>query len=162
MSEKDAILRNLSEQREALLRAVEGLDSDQMRMPGAGGEAWSAQDVLGHIAAWERESVEALRAYLAQAEPYQPDGLQGIADRDRWNEEAVSQRRNWPVHETILELGIIRSELLSLLADLAEPQLEGKMLYPWGRYGPIRKLFEMSIDHEREHAVPLAAWRGTL
>lgn len=162
MTERHALLRHLSEEREALLRAVEGLDPDQMKQPGAGGPAWSAQDVLGHVAAWERQTVEAIRAYLSGAEPYHIEGFDDLADRDRWNEEEVVQRRNWPVHETLLELGVIRSQLLVQLADLTEAQLDDRMEYPWGKHGPLSHLLEAGADHEREHATSLAAWRGVL
>ncbi len=159
MSEKDRLLRNLAEQRQALLRSIQGLTADEMREPGAGGPAWSAQDVLGHIAAWERETVEAIRAYLLGTTPYRMAGLTGLAERDRWNQEAVAQRRNWPVHETLAELGLVRGELLVQLADLTNVQLGDRIMYPWGTHGLLAKLLETGADHEREHAAALATWR---
>ncbi len=159
MSEKDGLLRNLALGREALLRSVEGLSEDLMKEPGAGGPAWSPQDVLGHIAAWERETVEALRAFWQGSTPYRMAGFDSLADRDRWSEEAVEQRRNWPVHETLVELGIVRSQLLLLLADLTEAQLNDSIMYPWGTYGIVSALLATGADHEREHAASLTAWR---
>ncbi len=162
MSEKSRLLRDLAVQRAALLRSVEGLTADQMRDPGASGPDWSAQDVLGHIAAWERQTVETLRAYVQGGIPYRMDNLEGLTEIDRWNEEAVEQRRNWPVHETFIELGVVRSELLSLLADLSEEQIDERITYPWGRPGRLRKLVAIGAEHEQEHAARLTAWRETL
>lgn len=161
MADKDAILRDLAAQRQALLRAVQGLDVDRMREPGAEGSTWSAQDVLGHLAAWDRQTVEAIRAYLAGAEPYHIAGFDNLEDRDRWNEDEVAQRRNWPVHETLVELGAVRSNLLVLLADLTEVQLHDRIQYPWGKHGPLIHLLRAGADHESEHAATLAARRGT-
>ncbi len=162
MSEKDELLQRLAEQRRALLRTVEGLSVEQLKEPGAGGPAWSVQDVLGHIAAWERETVEAIRAYLLGEAPYRMEGFTGITDRDQWNEEAVAQRRNWPVHETLVELGLVRSDLLVQLAELTSTQLGERIVYPWGKYGVLSRLLASGADHEGEHAVSLAAWRGRL
>jgi hypothetical protein len=162
MTERHLLLRKLSQQREALLRSVEGLSVEQIREPGAGGPGWSAQDVLGHIAAWERQTVETIRAYMTGTEPYHIEGFDDLADRDRWNEEEVAQRRNWPVHETLVELGVVRSELLVQLADLTEAQLDDRIVYPWGKAGRLSRLLELGADHEREHTTSLAAWRATI
>lgn len=160
MADKDRLLRELAAAREALLRSVQGLTPDQMKEPGAEGPAWSAQDVLGHIAAWERQTLESLRAYLAGTTPYRIEGFDSLADRDEWNQLAVEERRNWPVHEVLVELGIVRNELLAHLAGLNEVQLNDWMVYPWGKRGRLSRLLQLGVDHEREHAATLAAWRG--
>ena len=52
---KGELLDRLAEERANLLRAIEGLEEGEMNLPGAEGE-WSVKDLLGHIAAWEREA----------------------------------------------------------------------------------------------------------
>ncbi|MDI7275126.1 MAG: DinB family protein [Anaerolineae bacterium] len=162
MAEMSRLLRELAAQREALLRSVEGLTADRMREPGAEGPVWSAQDVLGHVAAWERQTVESIRAYGAGTTPYRIAGFDSLAERDRWNQQAVEERRNWPVHEVLIELGVVRSQLLEQLADLTEVQLEDWVVYPWGKRGRLSRLLQIGADHEGEHAASLAAWRARL
>ena len=162
MPEKSELLRELCQRREALLRSVEGLSEGQFTAPGAIGETWSAQDALAHITAWEREFVETVRAFVERRPPHRIEGLSDLSETDRWNERSVSQRRNWPAHEVLIELGIVHNEFLALLSDLTEEQLGERIELPWGESGRVQQLFTLIAEHDDEHTLALQAWHQAL
>jgi hypothetical protein len=42
---------------------LEGLPPERLTEPGIGGDRWTAQDLIGHVAFWERAALEALDAW---------------------------------------------------------------------------------------------------
>ena len=60
----DQALAHLTESRQTLLAAIEGLSQERMAQERVEGE-WTAKDILGHIASWDDATVDALRSFSA-------------------------------------------------------------------------------------------------
>ena len=139
MSEREQWVGRLKVQRQATLAALAGRSDREMADPERG---WRLQEVIGHLAAWEREALAAIHA-LAEGDRYQPP-----ADPERFTEENVARRRALDGAQCRMDWGMARHELLFALRELSDEQWAAEMAYPQGGRGPVAGLVEWLAAHE--------------
>ena len=66
-SSKGAVLKQIEDQWRQLLDSVNTLPQGDLSNPGALGH-WSARDMIGHIATWDRELVKVVDRYVPCSE----------------------------------------------------------------------------------------------
>ena len=103
-----------------LERAIAHVPHDRVDTPGVVG-SWSVKELIGHVATWDREALQALRRYLvdrdAKALVTWPDDIDGFnareAARKRATDLAVLRRELAECHRQIVELvsGLAGEEL---------------------------------------------------
>ncbi len=106
------------------------------RAAGACG-AWSAKDVVGHAAGWDREA--ASRLATIRADPRVPDRSYDV---DAFNAAAVSSRRHLGWGDALAELADAHTALAALLAAVsAEEAARDGRFAEWaaGRAGDYRE-----------------------
>lgn len=147
------LLAEMRAARRALMDAIRDLDPYTVITE----EGWRLHDILGHIAAWDREALAAAQAFQAGDRPYlTPD----YDDADTWNERQVRRKADWPPEQVRMDFIMVRIELENLLQQFDEETLHRPMLLPWGEEGTLYDLFYLTcVEHDREHLEMIRAWR---
>ena len=152
---KADVLEELESARAELLASIEGLSTEQMRIPGVVG-MWSVKDVLAHITAWESELVTALN----QVENRQVPAIIDIEDIDEWNEEQYHLNARRPLEAIMEDLAGVHKMLVRMVGDLDERDLTDNRRFRWMEGEPLWYLIaENAYLHEREHAEQIRQWR---
>ena len=148
VSLREELLAELGEARRELLSSVEGLSKAQMTCPLAGG-AWSAKDVLAHIASWdEMRCFEIARVARGDAPLYA-----GLHEEDfvAWNDLLIAPRRDLPLDQALQELHYARDRVLEMIASVPDDRL--------AEVAPGRVRIRRAAAHDREHVAQIRDWR---
>ncbi|MDQ3690515.1 MAG: maleylpyruvate isomerase N-terminal domain-containing protein [Chloroflexota bacterium] len=151
MNRIEALLDELTSEREAFLSALEAVDLELVTVPGVV-EDWSVRDLIVHVAFWAEHATEALRLAASGrgAEfAYNPSRTDGM--NARLLQEA---------HQITPDAAVAREErafegLVAALTDLDPDLLE----VPLGNgHTPARVVGYDGPEHYREHTAHLRAW----
>ena len=143
-TEKKYLLDRLDEAHLAV-RAI--LDDVNLEMSVYGDTGWRVRDIVGHIATWEREVANSLRAYQAGSEYLIPD-----LDEGEYNERAVLEQKKLPSQQVQKEFEQAYNEFRKAIQEMSDDRFPGDMVYPWGdERGSIVRLVEDMIEHAVEH-----------
>ncbi len=151
MSRIEALLGELTSERNAFLAALEAVDLELVTVPGVF-EDWSVRDVIVHVAFWAEHATEALKLAAGGrgAEfAYDP------AQTDAMNARLLAEAR-----QTIPDAAVEREERAfeGLAAALTELD-PGLLDVPLGNgHTPAGVVGYDGPEHYREHAGHLRAW----
>lgn len=144
---KEEALDKLAKSRLALRQAIEGLSEEEMAQVQVEG-VWTAKDIVGHIASWDKTFLDPLRGYA--------DGgsfdVQVIEDYLAWNDEQAAIKQALPLDAVLDELATVRHELVATVGRLSAEQWEQTLPFPWGGTGTIAQALGGLAHHELEHA----------
>ncbi|HKG26813.1 MAG TPA: DinB family protein [Thermomicrobiales bacterium] len=135
---REEILAQIDRSWANFTEAIAGLPADRLGEPGVSGH-WSAKDVIGHVAFWDRFSAEQARRQLS-GEP-EPEGMndwQALNDRDH------AAKADWDASRILSELDAAHAEILT--AYRALPTLDPDHV-------------KEDWEHYDEHAAEIHAWR---
>jgi hypothetical protein len=118
--------------------------------------AWTLQDMIGHLADWERLCGEVVRQMAAGSSP----ALDYDGDCDAWNAAHAARRRGQPWSETWNDLEAARRTLLDLLDSLSPGDLNRPVEGQWG--GTPYRWIHACLDHDREHTYDLGKLLGLI
>ena len=150
---KVALLRDMRDARQELLDAIDSLDPHTPLTS----EGWRLHDVIGHIASWDREALAAVQAFVGGDDPYLIDEYSSV---DEWNEAQMERKAGWPPAQVRMDFHMVRRELENLLDKFDDETLQTEIAFPWHKRGTIYRLFEITcVEHDREHAELIRAWR---
>ena len=151
MSEKQALLSEMSAHYEELYSSVMGLQDEHMTRPILGD--WSVKDILAHIVGWQREIALMLERMAAGERPT-PDGTD-YSDVDGWNARFVEEMRELSPAEVLTALHAAQAACVRAAEALPEERfVEGRTAW--------RLLREWVIGHYDEHSAEIWAWRDGL
>ena len=152
IDDKNYLLERLTETHAALKGIVDGVD---LTISIYTDPDWQIKDVLGHIATWDREVANSLRAFMAQAEYLTLD----LDDEEtEFNQHAVLEHRKLSNQQLVEEWEQARSDFKNALNDIPLNQFPGDLVYPWGEQsGSIGNLVKYMIDHTSEHLEEIMA-----
>lgn len=108
---------------------------------------WTIKDVIGHITAWEIVIHKSIRAFAADDPPY----FLREQDFDRFNQEAVDFRADWPLEQVLKEWVDTRKEIRDTIQALDSEKLDQELVLPWGSERTLTELIEILGEHESEH-----------
>lgn len=113
---------------------------------------WRVMDVLGHLAAWERDVLASLQAFQEgdnyHIEDYEPD---------RYKREQYKRRRTLDPAQIRMDWGMVRRDVQDVIHDLHDHCFAQNMTYPSGDTGMVIPLIEELAAHEAEHRAEIAA-----
>jgi uncharacterized damage-inducible protein DinB len=109
---------------------------------------WTLQDVLGHIADWERLGADGLAHMAAGQAPH----VEHVIDIDVWNVAHVDARRGQSWEQVWTDLCTARQALTETLAGMSQADLDPFYHFPWGPEGTPYQWAVIYVDHERSHA----------
>jgi hypothetical protein len=106
-----------------MLVCLEGMPEREIERPATiGGGEWSAKDLVGHIAAWERLALEVVQDWRGDrgltAEELAPD-LQAV---DRLNAREVERRRAWSLERVLSEAGSVHAGLVDAIRSVGDEE----------------------------------------
>jgi uncharacterized damage-inducible protein DinB len=151
---RERTLARLSETRQALHRAIQGLGIEDMTQVQVEG-MWTIKDVLGHITSWEETCLEPFRRY-AGGGPFQVDVIE---DYLAWNDQQAARKRDIPLDVILDELAAVRQSLVDAARQLSPERWEQRVPFSWGGEGTIADVLDVFIQHELEHVCTIERWR---
>jgi hypothetical protein len=151
------ILSSLITSREAMLKALEGLDDEQMLSPDVTGE-WSIKDILVHLSLWEAELVTLLwqarqgrKPTTAQLSPETVDELNA-----RW----YVTHKDRALTQVMDDFQAVRHQTARRVDGFSDNELGDPKLFAWLDGEPLEHwIAEDSYGHEAEHMAQIVAWR---
>jgi hypothetical protein len=143
----------MSRSRAATLRLLGAIPEEAIRRPRTQG-AWSIQDVLAHIAAWEDEGARRLEA-IGRGRGHRIRFYDTMAEVDRVNARVVRAARRLSLAVVLRRLARARARLLRALARLQPRALAD----PAHELPVVVWLREFAWTHEADHRREIGAWR---
>jgi uncharacterized damage-inducible protein DinB len=137
---KREYIEKLSECRADVRALVDGLSDEQLSEPMGEGK-WSVKDTLGHIAAWEGETVKAFEQKARGERPTIGD----ITDFNAWNEVESGKRKEWSADQIREELRRNGERLMEVVGSIPEDE---KI---WAPERSTARLLDALIDHDKHH-----------
>jgi hypothetical protein len=138
--------------RAATLALLASLPDAALRRPRTQG-AWSIQEVLGHIAAWETEGTRRL-ALLARGRGDRIVWYDTRAEMDAFNAAATRGWRRLGRAAALRRLAVARARLVAALGRVPAPRLAD----PAAALPVTTWLREFAWAHETAHRRDVAAW----
>ncbi len=135
-------IAQLDEARRATLDAIAGIAPETIIYPG-----WTLKDFLAHQAGWQEAGITSLRAYV-RGEEWQIPTFRGL---NEYNLSSVETRKELRYEQVYTEWQMVHEALKAALREIPPEKLDGEMLLPWARRGPIRAVVEVLVEHEYEH-----------
>jgi uncharacterized protein (TIGR03083 family) len=153
---RDELLAVLETARARLDGALDGLEPDELTVPGPVGE-WSVKDVLAHITAWDVDLLTNLGNFKRGQKPgrtaWDSSGIQ--AQNTAWYAELQDR----PLERVVADFDGVHEQLLRQVRGLTDAELEAPADWLQGR--PLFQYFvDHVVTHENEHAAELARWRS--
>jgi len=146
MSQRKAALRvELEAARQDLLAAIGALADEDWDRPTVN-PAWTARDLLAHLANAEPGLLTRMRRILSGTSEIPP-----TFDLDAYNQRLVEKRRGSSIRELVSSLDGSRREVLQFLDGLSDEQLDTRGWNSRRQETTVAGLFETIARHEREH-----------
>jgi hypothetical protein len=136
---KEEILAQIDRSWANFTEAIAGLPADRLGESGVSGH-WSAKDVIGHVAFWDRYTAEQAQRQLS-GEP-EPDGEH---DWQALNDQDQAAKADWEAVRILAELDAAHVKILT--AYRALPTLDADNV-------------KEDWEHYDEHAAEIRAWRA--
>ncbi len=142
---RSLLIAALDAARDYLLRYLDRVLPDERDARPIVGD-WTAKDLIGHMADWDRFAIQGLRAIReSRSLPY-------VDHTDQVNAQQREARREQTWNQVWADLHNLRAELVGELAHWDDEQLARRVDYAfrWGRtpYGWV----VMQVWHDRDHA----------
>lgn len=151
---RHSLLARLAAERAGLLEQILGLDERALTRQVVHGD-WTVQDILAHIAAWDRWEDRTMRCMAAGEAP----DLTAVEDFDRANAAIIAAWRGRTLDQVLDELQAARADWVAWLRSLPEEEFFRPRSYAgwdWTFYSvPLRVQWE----HDAHHGERIAAWR---
>ncbi len=157
MKRDEAILK-LRAARRDLFDALAGVSDEELIRPNAVAK-WSIRDLLGHIAAWDEESLRIIQAFSMQATPLYSYSISDRNDFATWNAEQVQLRQGRTLEQIRLEMENARRDLIQVIEGLTDQVLIRPKVTPWGKMKTGLEVLHDTAEHDLEHARDIRSWR---
>ncbi len=145
---KSQLLQKVDDAWASFKASFAGLSDAGFEKPGALGE-WSVKDILGHVTAWEEESLKHLPVILeGKRPPRYKDVYGGI---DAFNARTAEEKRSLPLADALKQLDEIHARLVAYLGSAPDEefvQTRFRWRIYWDTYG-----------HYPQHTAAILEWR---
>ena len=154
----EAIIEENEQARAELLDALDALPADRRVEGWFGPEAWSAKDILAHIARWQSGWAHALGLVASGERPaipeFEPNRDDPDAADNAFNAESVARSGDLSWEQVLANLRDAREQHNEAIRGLAVLDAD--------RYAEGRTPHRLAAvgGHDREHAEAILAWRG--
>jgi uncharacterized damage-inducible protein DinB len=150
------IISDLDFGRTQLLQAIEGLSERELTEIHIY-DGWTIKDLLAHIIGWDQWVLCTLPLLVENQTEEVPH-----VESDEFNQKAVEAWQDKSIAEIRAELKITHRQILDMISQLDHVEIDLRRERQ-GRVITIRSyVIDMMVEHERKHAVEIAAWRKTL
>lgn len=154
---KQVLLEVIQEERLELEKLLAGLSPSQKEVEGVEA-AWSAKDIMAHIAAWERLAQDRINAALTGEELKIPV-IEGKDFVDVFNAQVYESNKNISLEEIESEFAGSYREFLATIESLEEEFLFDKLPFDWAGEMTVQVLISANTHwHYPEHAASIERW----
>jgi hypothetical protein len=144
--EKKRLVDSLTEAHLSTRASLDGVDLELTVYKDSG---WQVRDIVGHIATWNQEIANSLRAYRAGEEYLTPELDE---EEVEFNESAVLEQRKLSTQQIQKEFESAYDIFKKAIEEIPDDRFPGDLLYPWGdERGDIATMVEYMIEHAIEH-----------
>lgn len=153
---KAALIQRIREERERLLKALEGLTREEMTREPVFGE-WTVKDILAHIAVWQGRLITALFQLEQGRRP--KDLTLSEEEVDALNERFYREQKDRPLERVLADFHGTYQQLLKRLERFSDEDLTRPGRFP-GVPEPLWKLIAAdTLEHDAEHRADIERWR---
>ena len=166
-----AFLGRLSEARDRLLAAIDGLDVEILCTESVL-EDWTIKDVLGHLVSWNDEFRADIEMILQVKHPGYEHRISGEDDFDSWNRNWIAQKSNWSWERIREDIDRDYQEAAELIERLTPGNYRMRGVTPWKRAAfekpavltkydteSVETLITYHWRHINQHAKAIEKWR---
>ena len=147
MADRVDTLSTVSSSWRELERAIAHVPHDRVDTPGVVG-SWSVKDLIGHVATWDQEALQALRRYLVDRDAKAL--VTWPADIDGFNAREAARKRGTDLAELHRELAGSHRQIVELISGLAEEEIETREVKARIRID--------TYEHYADHAAQVLRW----
>jgi hypothetical protein len=108
---------------------------------------WRVQDVIWHLAVWDRQVAQSIEAFHFGDKYAIPD-----FDEQKFNVASVKEGRDLSPEQVLKGSNQARQKFQRAVEQFSSDQIEAELLYPWGdESGDIATLVNYMVEHDEEH-----------
>ena len=144
--DRDQVLDRIDSAWSDFTNVIDGVPDELFDLTGAVG-SWSVKDVIGHVATWDREALDALRQFV---EDRNSCSLVTWPDIDDFNAEQREVKRKSELADLRVELEDTHRELVGLLSGLPEEYFESDEVHERIRID--------TYEHYEDHGPEIRRW----
>ncbi len=148
MSDLEAFASQYENATREFLNTVQGLSDADLDVSKSG--AWTARQVIHHVADSEAQSYARLRRLIAEPGTQ----IQGY-DEGGWGENETLGYKYLPIEPSLEVFKAVRASSLEIIKRLSEPQLENSGIHTESGEYTIKTWLETYINHPLEHAAQI-------
>ena len=150
MSDLEAFASQYENATREFLNTVQGLSDADLDVSNSG--AWTARQVIHHVADSEAQSYARLRRLIAEPGTQ----IQGY-DEGGWGENETLGYKDLPIEPSLAVIKAVRASSLEIIKRLSEPQLENSGIHTESGQYTIKTWLETYINHPLEYAAQIRA-----
>lgn len=143
---RDQVLDRIDSAWSDFTNVIDGVPDELFDLTGAVG-SWSVKDVIGHVATWDREALNALRQFV---EDRNFRALVTWPDVDEFNARQWEAKRKSDLADLRVELENTHRELVGLLSGLPEEYFESDEVHERIRID--------TYEHYADHGPEIRQW----
>ena len=148
MSDLEAFASQYENATREFLNTVQELSDADLDVSNSG--AWTAREVIHHVADSEAQSYARLRRLIAEPGTQ----IQGY-DEGGWGENETLGYKDLPIEPSLAVFKAVRASSLEIIKRLSEPQLENSGIHTESGEYTIKTWLETYINHPLEHAAQI-------
>jgi uncharacterized damage-inducible protein DinB len=145
MADLEAFASQYENATREFLNTVQGLSDADLDVSNSG--AWTARQVIHHVADSEAQSYARLRRLIAEPGTQ----IQGY-DEGGWGENETLGYKYLPIEPSLEVFKAVRASSLEIIKRLSEPQLNNSGIHTESGEYTIKTWLETYINHPLEHA----------
>lgn len=127
---QSASLERLTQAKEGLLDAIEGLEEETLCSEPVVG-VWTIKDVLGHLVSWNKEFRENIAMILEGMHPGYDHLISDEQDFSDSNQVWYEEKKDWPWERILAEFEGDYQEAVELIQRLTPKDLRQRGVTPW-------------------------------
>jgi uncharacterized damage-inducible protein DinB len=148
MSDLEAFASQYENATREFLNTVQELSDADLDVSKSG--AWTARQVIHHVADSEAQSYARLRRLIAE-----PGTQIQSYDEGGWGENETLGYKDLPIEPSLAVFKAVRASSLEIIKRLSEPQLENSGIHTESGEYTIKTWLETYINHPLEHAAQI-------
>ena len=148
MADLEAFASQYENATREFLNTVQELSDADLDVSNSG--AWTARQVIHHVADSEAQSYARLRRLIAEPGTQ----IQGY-DEGGWGENETLGYKDLPIEPSLAVFKAVRASSLEIIKRLSEPQLENSGIHTESGEYTIKTWLETYINHPLEHAAQI-------
>jgi len=133
------------------------LSEAEMTIAGVNGE-WSIKDILAHLAAWQKRTLNRLDAAVRNEKPSIP-GLTSDEEMHRLNDQFYQENKARPLNDVLTDFRTTYSQILDVVQAAPEEILLDSQRVAWLDGNALWELVAgNTYEHYQEHTESIQQW----